>query len=156
MKPSNYLEKKGYTYTIRENGDMNAYEKTTIFKDGKFKESKVKSIIEGLDNRGVALLSEISKPDFIVKDNSITSEGDEETKAYQMEILEDGQIQVRCADIVLKDGIEISRTYHRKVLSPNDDVTKEPKKIKKISSVVWTPEVVSDFVAAKSAALETP
>ena len=41
------------------------------------------------------------------------------------EVLADGQIQVRTDTIIEKDGVEISRAFHRHVVAPGDDLTKE-------------------------------
>lgn len=65
--------------------------------------------------------------------------------AYRIEILEDGQLQVRKATIVLKGGEEIGRRYHRHVLAPGDDVTKENKRVKAVARAVWTPEVIKEY-----------
>ena len=72
-----------------------------------------------------------------------------ETKSYQVEVLEDGQIQVREATRVFKDGEEIAKTYHRKVLAPGDNTDKEVKKVKDIAKAVWTPEVIIEYEASK-------
>jgi len=69
-----------------------------------------------------------------------------EGESYQIEVLEDGHIQVRKATRVYKDGVEISKTYHRHVLAPDiEDLSKEVKRVKDIASVVWTPEVISVY-----------
>ena len=47
------------------------------------------------------------------------------THIDRVEILEDGQLQVREAKIILEDGKEISRAYHRKVLDPGVDTTND-------------------------------
>ncbi len=73
-----------------------------------------------------------------------------EDTAYKIEVLNDGQIQVRRSDIVLKDGVEIARTYHRHVLSPTDDVSKEVDRVQDIAGVVWTPTLIAEFEAAKA------
>ena len=44
-----------------------------------------------------------------------------ETYIDKLEILEDGQMQVREAKVILEDGKEISRAYHRMVLDPGRD-----------------------------------
>jgi len=46
-------------------------------------------------------------------------------------------IEVRRADKVLKDGEEISKTYHRHVLSPGDDLTNQDPKVIAVANVVW-------------------
>ena len=41
----------------------------------------------------------------------------------QIEITRNGNIQVRRANLIIEDGEEIAKTYHRHVLSPGDDLT---------------------------------
>ena len=41
-------------------------------------------------------------------------------------------IQVRTATIIKEDGVEISRTYHRHILSPDDDASSESDEVKKL------------------------
>ena len=55
-----------------------------------------------------------------------------------IEVLEDGQIQVRRADKVLRDGVEIAKTYHRHVLAPGDDLTGQDAKVVAIATAAWT------------------
>jgi hypothetical protein len=63
-------------------------------------------------------------------------------------ILEDGQIQVRRADIVERDGTEIARNFHRHVLSPGQDVSGEDERVRMIAEVIHTPHVISAFIEA--------
>lgn len=39
-------------------------------------------------------------------------------------------IQVRTATVIKEDGVEISRSYHRHVVAPNDDSTNESADVK--------------------------
>ena len=39
-------------------------------------------------------------------------------------------IQVRTATVIKEDGVEISRTYQRHIVSPNDDSTNESADVK--------------------------
>ena len=39
-------------------------------------------------------------------------------------------IQVRTATVIKEDGVEISRTYQRHIVSPNDDSTNESEDVK--------------------------
>ena len=75
----------------------------------------------------------------------------EEKIGYTMEVLEDGQIQVRKITRVLKDGVEIAQQYHRHVLEPGQDTTKEADRVKAVAATVWTKEVVDEFKAKKEA-----
>ena len=62
------------------------------------------------------------------------------------EILADGQIQVREDTIIERDGVEISRTYHREVISPGQDVSSKGPEIRRIVAVEHTPEVIRAYL----------
>jgi hypothetical protein len=76
----------------------------------------------------------------------------ETTKIDLIEVLENCSIQVRTANIIERDGTEISRTFHRHVVVPGDDVSNEDPKIQAIANAIWTEEVI----AAYRASLSTP
>ena len=63
----------------------------------------------------------------------------------KIEVLEQGQLQVRTSSIVMEDGSELSRGYHRHVLNPGDDVSGQDARVSAIANATWTPEVVSDW-----------
>ena len=63
-------------------------------------------------------------------------------------ILEDGQMQIRRADIVERDGVEIARSFHRHVISPGQDVSSEDPRVRAIADVVHTSEVIVAFIDA--------
>ncbi len=65
----------------------------------------------------------------------------------RIEILEDGQIQVRRANKVYRDGVEIAKEYHRHCLAPGDDLTGQDKRVVDVAGVVWTKEVVDAYKA---------
>lgn len=71
-------------------------------------------------------------------------------------ILEDGQIQLRRARIIIDDdGVtEISRQFHRQVLEPGQDVTQFPVRVGAICNLIWTSQVVADYLAAKAARIK--
>ena len=50
-------------------------------------------------------------------------------------------IQVRTATIVKEDDVELSRSFHRRVLTPDMDVSGEDAEIKGVAAAVWTDEV---------------
>jgi len=60
-------------------------------------------------------------------------------------ILEDGHIQVRQATKIIEDGKELSKSFHRWVVSPGDDFSQEDAKIKAIAEVVHTIDVVNAY-----------
>ena len=47
-------------------------------------------------------------------------------------------VQVRKATVIKKDGVELTRSFHRYVLSPDDDISKEPEEVKTVCNAVWT------------------
>ena len=65
----------------------------------------------------------------------------------QIEVLEFGHIQVRQATKIIEDGKEISKTYHRHVLSPGDSLEGQNEKVQAIAKAVWTDEVVKAYKA---------
>lgn len=74
----------------------------------------------------------------------------------KIEVLEDGQIQVQRANLVLRDGVEISKELHRHVLEPGDTLVLEDARVAAVAAVAWTPQVLADwtqFKAARDAAL---
>jgi hypothetical protein len=75
----------------------------------------------------------------------------EKTLIDKVELTEVNTIQVRTATIIERDGTEISRSYHRHVVSPGDDITNEDPKVQAIANAIWTEEVI----AAYRASLET-
>lgn len=52
-------------------------------------------------------------------------------------VLPDGQIEVRRVDIVLKNGVAISKTYHRHVLTMGDSLVGEDSRVIAIAEVTW-------------------
>ena len=74
------------------------------------------------------------------------------TKVDQIELVENNSIQIRTATIIERDGVEISRSNHRHVLAPGDDVTNEDPKVQAIANAVWTEEVIAAFQASQNTA----
>jgi hypothetical protein len=74
------------------------------------------------------------------------------TVTGQIEVGENGTIGLRTDTVVLDDGVELNRSFHRKVLAPGDDVTGEDAKVQSVANAVWTDEVVAAYAAAVAAA----
>ena len=70
-----------------------------------------------------------------------------EKQEYKIEVLENGTIQVRRADVVLKDDVEVGRQYHRHVLMPGEDVSAEVQRVQDVAAATWTADVVSAYQA---------
>lgn len=72
----------------------------------------------------------------------------ERTVEDKIEIVGDFKhIQVRTATIIERDGTEISRSFHRHVVAPGDDVTNESAEVQAIASAVHTSEVIAAYQA---------
>ena len=84
----------------------------------------------------------------------------ERTVEDKIEIIGDYKhIQVRTATIIERDGGEISRTFHRHVVSPDMDVTDQSAEVQAIAAAVWTAEVKTAWaakLAADAAQVEAP
>lgn len=65
--------------------------------------------------------------------------------SYDHSITELGHIQVRQITRIIEDGKEISKAYHRHVLSPGDNVEDQDERSKKIAQAIWTPEVIKKY-----------
>jgi hypothetical protein len=64
-----------------------------------------------------------------------------------VELVQSNHIQVRTANIIEKDDVEIAKTYHRHVVSPGDDVTNEDLRVQAIANAIWTEEVIAAYQA---------
>jgi len=61
----------------------------------------------------------------------------EQTLIDQIEVTSNGTIQVREATLVLRDDVEIAKTFHRYCLEPNADLTGQPEKVVDIALAAW-------------------
>tara|TARA_R110000803_G_scaffold115020_2_gene183474 strand:+ start:354 stop:614 length:261 start_codon:yes stop_codon:yes gene_type:complete len=56
-------------------------------------------------------------------------------------------VQIRTAVIISRDGVEISRSFSRHVVSPLDDISGESAEVQAICAVVHTDEVKAAYAA---------
>ena len=75
----------------------------------------------------------------------------EQSVIDQIEVTRNGSVNVRRADLILKDGAEIGKTYHRHVLSPGADLANEDAKVVAIAQAAWTAEVLAAYQASLEA-----
>ena len=61
-------------------------------------------------------------------------------------------VQVRTATIIERDGVEISRSFHRHVVNPGDDTTNESAEVQAICAAVHTAEVIAAYQASQAEA----
>jgi len=73
----------------------------------------------------------------------------ERTEIGSREVLLNGAIQVREDTIILRDGLEISRTYHRHIVSPGDDLEREDISVQRIARVEHTPARIAAYKLAR-------
>jgi hypothetical protein len=74
----------------------------------------------------------------------------EKTIIDKIEILESNHIQVRTANIIEKDGVEISRTFHRHVVLPSNDISGEDAKVQAVANALWTEEIISAYLESQN------
>ena len=75
----------------------------------------------------------------------------------KIEVVRKWNVQVRRSDIILEDGKEISRSFHRHVLVPGTlddsdnlvatDISGEDADVQAICNAAWTDQVKTDFTA---------
>ena len=72
----------------------------------------------------------------------------EETVQDKIEIVSDFKmIQIRTATIIKKDGVEISRSFHRHVVAPDADTSGESDDVKAIAAQVHTDAIKTAYAA---------
>jgi len=50
-------------------------------------------------------------------------------------------IQVRTATVIEEDGVELTRSFHRHVITPNSDISGESAEVQAICEAVHTQEI---------------
>ena len=84
------------------------------------------------------------------------------TENDKIEVVSKWNIQVRTATVIKEDGEELTRSFHRKVLTPGTlkggsgsdkdtlvetDISSEDADVKAICAAAWTSQVKTDFTA---------
>jgi len=75
----------------------------------------------------------------------------------RIEVIRQWNIQVRSAKVIKEDGVEISRSFTRKVLRPgtldesdnlvNTDLSSEDSDVRLIAQAAWSDQVKADYKA---------
>jgi len=75
----------------------------------------------------------------------------------KIEVVNKWNIQVRTATIIKEDGAELTRSFHRKVLTPgtldasdnlvDTDISGEDADVQAICNAAWTTQVKADYKA---------
>ena len=72
----------------------------------------------------------------------------ERTADDKIEIVGDYKhIQIRQSTIIERDGVEISRSYHRRVVGPLDDTSAETVEVQALAALVHTDAVKAAYAA---------
>jgi len=70
----------------------------------------------------------------------------EETEQDKIEIVKPfNHIQIRTATIIKKDGVEISRSFHRHVVAPDADVSGESDDVKALATQFHTDAIKTAY-----------
>jgi hypothetical protein len=59
-------------------------------------------------------------------------------------------VQVRTDTVVIEDGNELSRQYHRHALMPDAIITDEHNEVKAVCNAVWTDEIKANYETFKA------
>jgi hypothetical protein len=69
-------------------------------------------------------------------------------KVGKIEVVGDFKhVQVRTDTIIMRDDVEISRSYHRHVVAPGGDTSNEAAEVQAICAAVHTDEVIAAYEA---------
>ena len=79
------------------------------------------------------------------------------TENDKIEVVRRWSIQVRTATVIKEDGVELSRSFHRKVLNPGEldasdnlvatNISGEDADVQAICNAAWTAQVKTDYTA---------
>ena len=75
-----------------------------------------------------------------------------ETEIAKIEVV--GQykaVQIATDTVIKEDGVELSRSRHRKVVHPDQDITGEDAEVQAVCNAVWTQAVRDAWTAFQTA-----
>ena len=84
----------------------------------------------------------------------------ETTEQDKIEVINGTHVQIRTATIIKRDGVEISRSFHRHVLQPSTktgdtwgdtEISGESTEVQAICNAVWSDSVKTAFQQAMDA-----
>jgi hypothetical protein len=67
----------------------------------------------------------------------------------RIEVVENGIVQVRTKTVIKEDGVEINSKFHRHVVAPGDDYSKEDTRVQGICVALHTAQVIAAYKAAQ-------
>ena len=71
-----------------------------------------------------------------------------ETQIAKIEVVgEYKAVQIATDTVIKEDGVELSRSRHRKVVHPDQDITGENAEVQAVCNAVWTDDVKASWTA---------
>ena len=71
-----------------------------------------------------------------------------ETQIAKIEVVgEHKAVQIATDTVIKEDGVELSRSRHRKVVHPDQDITGEDAEVQAVCNAVWTQAVKDAWTA---------
>ena len=71
-----------------------------------------------------------------------------ETSIAKIEVVGDYKaVQIATDTVIKEDGVELSRSRHRKVVHPDQDITGEDAEVQAVCNAVWTQAVKDAWTA---------
>ena len=75
-----------------------------------------------------------------------------ETQIAKIEVVgEYKAVQIATDTVIKEDGVELSRSRHRKVVHPDQDITGEDAEVQAVCNAVWTQAVRDAWTAFQTA-----
>ena len=74
-----------------------------------------------------------------------------ETQIAKIEVVgEHKHVQIATDTVIKEDGVELSRSRHRHVVHPDQDITGEDAEVQAVCNAVWTQAVKDAWTAFKA------
>ena len=70
------------------------------------------------------------------------------TEIGEMNVGANSVISVRTDTVIKDDGNEISRSFHRHVIAPTDDISGEDARVQAVANSLWTDEAKAAYQAS--------
>jgi hypothetical protein len=71
-----------------------------------------------------------------------------ETQIAKIEVVgEHKAVQIATDTVIKEDGVELSRSRHRKVVHPDQDISGEDAEVQAVCNAVWTDDVKASWTA---------
>jgi len=63
-------------------------------------------------------------------------------------------VQIATDTVIKEDGVELSRSRHRKVVHPDQDISSEDAEVQAVCNAVWTDEVKASWATFQASQTE--